>query len=299
MCKSPKEQKRSRKGVRLGLHFMVNTAFPLACLSGEWATTSTLVGYYALAFDLGIVSALIFLSLHQRNVTWVPFYALLLLLNPAWTMDVGGDCGLAKRFFSVAVSLIFVALLIYHISSPRLGRRRFVLILCFVSWAAYFIVWPSHRMPFVLPLGSADGGLIDQALASLVAAGPYFFRVAFALTVVSFSLWRVECWRRMRSRSEKTIEGGATDYRITFESQPHAPVRTSLRIVSIAALLFLITWVMLYSTSPYSGPFTRNFLSETLLDSRATFTAFAFAWSAILIIAAVRGRFPGWDTRQS
>src|SRR4051812_33745797 len=111
---------------------------PLACLSPEEIGTSMAIGHYAAAF--AIVATLLFLIMNWRrgDFRWLPVYGSLLLLHPAWTMSVYlGDCGYAKRFMSVSVSVVFAAVLLCQIFRPRLRMRRFFLSLSAVCWFAF------------------------------------------------------------------------------------------------------------------------------------------------------------------
>src|ERR1700680_4888629 len=105
---------------------------------------SVYIGYYAAAFCAGVALTVLLLSSRQRSFASLPLYASLLLLHPAWTMDVfSGDCGYAKRFFSVAVSLVFVALLVLQFFWPQFSRWRFLVILCVISWASCLVLFLS------------------------------------------------------------------------------------------------------------------------------------------------------------
>jgi hypothetical protein len=99
---------------------------------------STQIGYYSAAFCAGITIALILLGFRQGSSAWVLLYGPLIVLHPAWTMGVySGDCGLTKRFFSVAVSLAFAMLLVGRAFLPRLSRIRILWFLCLMAWVIY------------------------------------------------------------------------------------------------------------------------------------------------------------------
>jgi hypothetical protein len=121
------------------------TITPLACLSGEAIELSLWIGRYAALFCAFITVALVAVSWKQRTWRWLPVYGTLLLVHPAWTMNpYWGDCGYSRRFFSVAFSAIFVALLFCHAFYPRVSVRRFlsiVCILCWIGWAFGEIWW--------------------------------------------------------------------------------------------------------------------------------------------------------------
>jgi glucose uptake protein GlcU len=57
-----------------------------------------------------------------------------------------GDCGYSLRFFSVAFSAVFVALLLCHALRPKLSVRRFLFVVCLICWLgwAFGEVWWFH-----------------------------------------------------------------------------------------------------------------------------------------------------------
>jgi hypothetical protein len=172
----------------------VNLRLFLACLSPEEIRVSVEIGRCAAAFAIGITLAMFFLNCRQGRFAWLPLYGSLVLLHPAWTVGpYSGDCGYAKRFLSGAVSLVFVGLLICQIFLPRFGRRRFIFILCGVCWAAYLPLFFSNILHFPLSL---DNGLIGRIMQSFVASSNDLFRIALALSILSFVLWLFELIRK-------------------------------------------------------------------------------------------------------
>jgi hypothetical protein len=159
----------------------------LGCLSPEEMRLSVYIGYYAAAFCAGVALALSLLSWRQRSFASLPLYASLLLLHPAWTMDVfSGDCGYAKRFFSVAVALLLVALLVLQIFWPQFSRLRFLFIVCAISWAAYLILFLS-RVLNIMP--GFDEAFLEKALEAFVLSSADILRVALASSLVCLILW--------------------------------------------------------------------------------------------------------------
>jgi len=165
----------------------MNVALFLACLSPDEIRTSINVGHYAAAFGIGVTSALLLLSWRQRSFAWLPLYASLLLLHPAWTVGANtGDCGYAKRFFSAATSVVFVALLACQIFRPHMSRRRFLLVLSLVCWAAYLPLFLSFILR--LPLRPSTG-FAEEVLQSFALSSNILLRVAITLSIIYLALW--------------------------------------------------------------------------------------------------------------
>jgi hypothetical protein len=75
------------------------------------------IGYYAAGFCGIMAVLLVLLSWRQCSFASLPICAGLLLVHPAWSMDVfSGDCGYVRRLFSVGVSLLFVALFVLQLA---------------------------------------------------------------------------------------------------------------------------------------------------------------------------------------
>ncbi len=159
----------------------------LACLSPEEMRLSVTIGYMAAAF--GIAASLVGLavSLRRRDFEWLPFYAVLLALHPAWTISIlRGDCGDARRFLSGAASLVFLALLLVQTFRPQFSRRRFLLGVCAFAWALYLPLFLS----FVL---GAPFSLNDDFFGHIIVAYTLSSRdiahIAFGLSVGSVVFW--------------------------------------------------------------------------------------------------------------
>lgn len=173
----------------------MNVTLVLACLSPEEIRTSIHIGYYAAAFAISLTCALLLLSWHQRNFAWLPLYASLLLLHPAWTIGANtGDCGYAKRFFSIAASIVLVALLVCQIVRPGMSRLRFLLVLSAVCWAAYLPLFLSFVLHFPLRPGTGFAGELVQ---SFVLSSNTLLSVAVTLTLIYLVLW---LFNRIRTR---------------------------------------------------------------------------------------------------
>jgi hypothetical protein len=127
---------------------------------------SAQIGWYAAAFAMGIVFASVLLSVNRGSFVWSLLCMVLLVLHPAWTMDVvSGDCGFAKRFMSGAVTLVLVALVMCQIFWPRFSRLRFLLILCGVCWAGSL---PIVIRPAFYLSGIVGDGFVGKVLQSFV-----------------------------------------------------------------------------------------------------------------------------------
>jgi len=257
----------------------------LATCGGQVAITSDEIRYCAGGFGIGVTLALVLVSWHRRSFAWAPLYVPLLLLHPAWIMSLrAGDCGMGMRFLSVSSSLILAAMLICQIFWPYLSRRRFIFSLCLISWATYFAGVVLHQFR----MGDFYGGVAAQALTSFILGGMHLRSVALALTFVCFFQGLSDRMHHRRSH-RSTLENAAADKDIrSSEDKLHPRSRLALRIFSSALSLLLITWVVLY----LGGLVGDWWLPNTIA------AVFALGWSVILIIAAVRGKFPGWESER-
>jgi hypothetical protein len=160
----------------------------LACLSPQEVALSESFGRVAAILAVGLTAFGIGLAFRQRSFAWLPFYAALLAFHPAWTVSsLRGDCGDAKRFLSVAISLVFLALLCIHVWRPRISRLRFVVILCVLAWALcapYYISWL-----LLHPIMPGDDSFMAHALQTYTFASRDVLRVAVVLTGLSGILW--------------------------------------------------------------------------------------------------------------
>ena len=124
----------------------------IACLSPEEMLRSHIIGIAAATFAIGVTLALVFLSWQHRTFQWLPLYAVLLLIHPAWTMGVvGGDCGQGKQNLSYAISLVFIALLIRQVLRPEFRMHRFLCYLAVVALGGFAAhqLYVNFGLPFI------------------------------------------------------------------------------------------------------------------------------------------------------
>jgi uncharacterized membrane protein len=174
---------------------------PVACLSPAEIHLSNSIGYYSAVFALAVSGTSVFLSWRRGN--WKPLllWGPVLLLHPAWTMSAwGGDCGYAKRFFSVAVAAYFLAVLVCQVFKPNFSRRTFVLTISGISW----IVWSSAY----LHLGSSASPLFGGAVVALALSRNALFGVAVVLTAISLVLFLRRTVDRGAGRKKAEAGGG-------------------------------------------------------------------------------------------
>jgi hypothetical protein len=170
---------------------------PIACLSSAELHLSNSIGNYSAVFTLTVSCISMFLAWRRRILGPVLLWAPVLLLHPAWTMSTsGGDCGYAKRFFSVAVSALVLAVLVCQVIKPNFSRRTFVVTLCVISW----ITWSSA----CLDLGPPGSPLIGDAVTALALSRNALFCVALVLTVISVILY-LRWGSGNRGRSKVTL----------------------------------------------------------------------------------------------
>ncbi len=160
----------------------------LACLSPQEIALSESFGQFSAILALGLTAVGVALAVRQRSFVWLPIYMVLLAFHPAWTVSaLRGDCGDAKRFLSVAVSVVFIALLCIHAWYPRISKIRFVVALCTLAWA---LCAPYYISSLLLhPIMPVDGSFIAPALQSYIFASRDILHIAMALTVSSAVLW--------------------------------------------------------------------------------------------------------------
>jgi hypothetical protein len=159
----------------------------LACLSPEEIRVSIAIGYVAAAFGIAATIAGIGVSLHRRDFTWLPFYALLLAFHPAWTISVfRGDCGDARRFLSGIACLVFIVLLLVQIFRPRLGRQRFLLAVSAFAWLLYLPLFLSFalRTPF-----SLNDDFFGHIIEAYTLSSHDIARIALALSIACVVFW--------------------------------------------------------------------------------------------------------------
>lgn len=272
----------------------MNIILPLACLSLEWPRRSIEIGYVAAAFAIGIALASTLIGVRRRSFDWLALFGLFLLLHPAWTMEIGADCGFGYRFFAIGGSIVLAAILVCQTLWPRLNKRKFLLVLCIVSWVLCFAVWPNHLWSGE---GDPEGGFIDQFLLSFSAAGGAFPQVAITLTGVAFIACLFDWLRYTRSASEKPNDVSP----LTAAPERRGSSKTVVRTVSLVALMVLVTLIFSYARSEVSLPFFRPlhpFHWIFVFDSGIAFTVASICWAVILVVTAVRGKFPGWEIHE-
>lgn len=273
----------------------MNITLHLACLSLEWPRRSIEIGHVAAAFGIGIVLASSLIGVHRRRLDWVALLGLFLLLHPAWTMDIGADCGFGYRFFAIGGSIVLAAILVCQILWPRLSKRRFLLLLCIISWIGCFIVWPNHIWSGE---GDSEGGFLDQFLLSFGNAGATFPQVAVVLTGIGFLACLFDWFSATRSEAPKAND---TDP-LSAAPRRAGSSKTTVRTVSAVGLALLLTLIFSYLRSEATLPFfplLHPFHWLFVFNSGIAFTIASAGWLAILLITAVRGKFPGWDIRES
>ena len=162
---------------------------PVACLSPEAIHTSITVGYFAAVFGVGATIAGLGLSFHRGDLTWLPFYALLLALHPAWTISVyRGDCGDARRFLSGLASLVFVALLSVQIFRPQLGGQRFLFGISIFAWLLYLPLFFAFTLHVPFPVSDDFFG---HAIEAYTLSSGDIAHIALALSAGSIVFWFV------------------------------------------------------------------------------------------------------------
>ncbi len=195
----------------------------LGCLSPEEMLLSVQIGWYAAAFAIGIVFASVLVTLNRGSFVWSLLCVVLLLLHPAWTMDVvSGDCGYAKRFLSGAVSLALVGLLMRQTFWPRFSRLRFLLILCATCWAAWLPLVANRLFHF---LATPNEGFVQTMLESWVLSYNDLFRAAVVLSVVCILLWILRGFGGSVISSKSLIRGLAFgDLQLSFAAANFHPL---------------------------------------------------------------------------
>lgn len=170
----------------------------LACLSPEEIGISMSIGHYAAAFAMVATVTLLILNWRRRDFRWLPVYGALLIVHPAWTMSVYmGDCGYAKRFMSIAVSVVFAAVLLCQIFRPQLRIRWFLLILSGVCWIGYGASQLYWQIVDYTPLISFLAGVFSSAvIEAFLFASPILFKAAIVVSIVCAFLYGLSWSRR-------------------------------------------------------------------------------------------------------
>jgi hypothetical protein len=225
-------------------------------------------GILAVSFAVGCV----FVSILRRSLEWVPLYGVLFVFHPAWTMHVtSADCGLGTRFPSIAASLILAAILLCQILRANFSRRRLLIILCVISWLGYF-----SGIYLVEYWGVPRGlGFITEAIASLRDARVVLSYCAIVLSFICLLQW---LWYRFLSQTAMNSVRDRSGYKS----------KMGVRLLCIALSCFFLG----YTFVAWNGVNGQGV-------SRPDQWTMALAVGIVLLLAAIRGRFPGWDLPQS
>lgn len=162
-----------------------------ACLSSDPRVfeLSSNFGYYAGAFCTSISLMLLYINWHRHSFAWFPLYACLMLVHPMWTLAANtSDCGYSRRFFSVAISCVFVAILSCQLVRPKLRVTQFFVYLTVATWILYCIsfaflypqLFPVHSFSFLLDFPGATAVQTFEASSSRLGF------VALVMTAICF-----------------------------------------------------------------------------------------------------------------
>lgn len=169
-----------------------------ACLSAEEIGLSLTIGHYAAGFAFVVTLTLLILNWRRRDFRWLLLCAALLVVHPAWTMSVYmGDCGYARRFFSVAISVVFAAMLLCQLFRPQLRIRWFLLILSGICWIAYGasqLYW--QIVDYTRLLGFLSSIFSSVAIEAFLFASPILLNVAIVVSAVSALLYGLSYKRK-------------------------------------------------------------------------------------------------------
>lgn len=246
----------------------MNLLSRLALCGPSVGIESLKITHFAAILAVSFVLGSVCVSIFRRSLKWVPLYAGLFLLHPTWTMPIRDDCGVFERFVSIAASLVLGAILLCQIFWPDVSRRRFLISLCLISWIAYFS--SSYLMEYWN--GLFEHGFVRQAIASLKLAQPRLMEIAPVLSLICFLQWlwyRFQPDRVMHSAREKRRQSS----------------RVRARLVWTGLGCFFLSYVVSY-------------LYQLIKMGRIAWPVepmIALGIGVFLIVAALRGRLPGWD----
>lgn len=86
----------------------------------EAIVESVRLGYLHAAFAVLVSAGLLLWHWRRGGLPWMALPAGLLLVHPAWTVSVmGGDCGYARRAWSLYFSVAFAVLLAVQLYARR------------------------------------------------------------------------------------------------------------------------------------------------------------------------------------
>jgi len=266
-----------------GTHLITPGSLFLSTLATpEWAVVPAAIRCCAAGFSTAIVFALVCLSIRQRSLKWVPIYGTIFILHPVFWFGLEEMLGDPERFVWVAVSLVLASILVLNLFWPEIGRRRFILSLCVISWIALLLA----SLTAALDLAQIDGGIVSQSVSALAFSERRLSTIALALTLLSVlqgpanRLWLAYV---VGVKSFKKNERH-------HDSEPSnaGQNKTRLRIVFGILLVTLVCYLPItFKLSIKSG------------DHYALVSIFGAAgWIIVLLVATMRGEFPGWKATE-
>jgi hypothetical protein len=260
-------------GLTIRSYANMNLLCTLALCDGSVTIQSLRITHFAGVFAVCLVLGCVFVSILRRSLMWAPLYVPLFFLHPTWTMDATLGCGVFVRFVSIATSFVLAAILLCQIFWPQLSRRRFLISLCIVSWVAYFSsIYLSQYWN-----GFLEHGFVRQAIASLMLAETHLLEIAFALSLICSIQW---LWYRLQSNRVTHLD---------LEKRQHSS-RIRARLVWAGLGCFFLSYMAVYILRAIKAGRLVPWLPEPVIG---------FGIGVFLIVAAVRGRLPGWDLPES
>lgn len=232
----------------------------------------------AAGFSTAIVFALVCLSIRQRSAKWAPIYVTIFVLHPVFWLGLEEMIGDMARFVWVAVSLVLASILILNLFWPEISRRRFILSLCVISWITLLLA----SLTAALDSTEIDGGIIRQSISALALSERPLSKIALALTVLAVLQGPANrLWLAYRAAAKPLNEmerNRASKPAKTFQN------RTRLRIVFGILVVALLCYLPLtFKLSLKNGD---HYAVVSILG--------AAGWIVVLLIATIRGEFPGW-----
>ena len=223
------------------------------------------------------------LSIQQRSLKWAPIYVTIFVLHPVWWFGLDGFLGDLSRLMWVGTSLVLAAILVAQLFRPGLGRGRFIFSLCIVTWMTLFIA----SLTRAVSSPEIEGGLMSQLISALALSECHLSTTALALTLLTVlqgpahRFW-IKYVLKTEPRNEQqadSLQARAASRLPTINSRK-ARLRFFFAIVLLGLLAYVIAMPKLI---------LRNGDHDAL-------TAFfgAVGWVVILLIALIRGEFPGW-----
>lgn len=143
-----------------------------------------MIGWYSASFCGIVVATLLLLAWRRKVFEWAILGFVAIVVHPAWTMRADmGDCGVSKRFFSVAITLVLLTALAVQTFFPAMSMRRFLGGLTMIAWVSAILDWSNWHLPYLrdwLPLVVSEN---DAFIAFTMSAGPLLL-VSLLLTFV-------------------------------------------------------------------------------------------------------------------